>query len=122
MDGIIIFIIIIALIYLKNAADSKKKNTAASKTETKTGAAPSARPAPAQRPAYQPKAQPAQERNYVPAQSEEPQRKYYDSTCMQADTQHDHDRRLEQLKDFLKDGIIGKEEYNILLAKYQEYN
>ncbi len=119
MDAIIIFIIIIALIYLKNAAENKKKNTAASKTETGTGAAPSSRPAPTQRPAYQPK---AQERNYVPTQSSEPQRKYYDSTCMQADTQHDHDRRLEQLKDFLKDGIIGKEEYNILLAKYQQYN
>lgn len=48
----------------------------------------------------------------------EPARKYYDSDCEQMSTQHDHDRRMEQLDGFLKDGIIGREEYEILKTKY----
>ena len=110
MEGIIIFLIIIAFGYLKSAADNKKKAASKSGNQTEKSA-PSARPAPVQKPAARP----------APVQSAEPQRKYYDSTCMQAETAHDHNRRLEQLKDFLKDGIIEKEEYEILLAKYQQY-
>ena len=47
-----------------------------------------------------------------------PERKYYDSDCEKQSSEHEHNRRLEQLDTFLKDGIISREEYNILKAKY----
>ena len=58
-------------------------------------------------------AQNAEEKKYY--QSE---RKYYDSDCEAMSSAHDHDRRLEQLDGFLKNGLIGMKEYNILKIKY----
>ena len=59
---------------------------------------------------------------YAPSQPEkksyEPEKKYYDSDCERASSQHDHDRRMEQLDGFLKDGIISRKEYEILKSKY----
>lgn len=46
------------------------------------------------------------------------ERKYYDSDCEKMNSDHDHNRRLEQLDGFLKDGLISHEEYNILKEKY----
>lgn len=57
---------------------------------------------------------------YPQPDKEAPKRSYYDSDCMAYNTQHDHDRRTEQLRDFLKSGIIDKEEYNILLSRYSK--
>lgn len=48
-----------------------------------------------------------------------PDREYYDSDCMEADTGHDHDRRAEQLEAFLKNGLIDKEEYEMMKSRYE---
>ena len=47
-----------------------------------------------------------------------PQRKYYDSDCQKLSSEHDHNRRLEQLDGFLANGIISRAEYEILKLKY----
>ncbi|MDO4816625.1 MAG: hypothetical protein Q4A83_08530 [Bacillota bacterium] len=124
-DGLFGFILFIGICILSSMSSKKKKGSSASKTDSKQVQNTPQKPAPAQRPAYQPAAPARPAPSAVPREptvrtSVQPQR-YYDSSCMQADSEHDHNRRLEQLKDFLKDGIIDKEEYNILLAKYQRY-
>lgn len=48
-----------------------------------------------------------------------PERQYYDSDCMQASTGHDHERRLEQLDSFLKNGLIDRKEYELMLERYE---
>ena len=58
---------------------------------------------------------PKQQRTFTPEAQE---RRYYDSDCETAMSEHDHDRRMEQLNDFLKSGIIGREEYQILKERY----
>ena len=115
MSGLLGFIIFIVICVLSSAAN-KKKSGGAKNTAGKT---------PAPKPAPMPKSMPkmpsfnAPKKPAAPAGRAEPERKYYDSTCMEADSKHDHDRRLEQLDNFLKSGIIDKEEYKILLEKYQ---
>ena len=115
MSGLFGFIIFIVICVLSSAGNKKKKG-GAKNTADKT---------PAPKPAPMPKSMPkmpsfnAPKKPAAPARSAEPERKYYDSTCMEANTRHDHDRRIEQLDNFLKSGIIDREEYKILLAKYQ---
>ncbi len=55
----------------------------------------------------------------APQQYNAPAREYYDSDCMQADTGHDHDRRAEQLEAFLENGLIDKEEYEMMKSRYE---
>lgn len=106
MSGLLGFIIFIVICILSSASKKTKGGSSAKKT-SEDNPAPAAKPLKQSRPVSAPKAS-------------APERKYYDSTCMEADSKHDHDRRIEQLDNFLKDGIIGKEEYRILLARYQK--
>lgn len=117
MDGLLGFIIFIAICFLSSSANKKK--TGAKTTSAKPAESPAA-PQPKERPSSAPKMQTPPAARTAEARPQS-QQKYYDSTCMQANSEHDHNRRMEQLRDFLKDGIIDKEEYNILLAKYQRY-
>lgn len=59
------------------------------------------------------------QRQYTQASYTPPQRQYYDSDCMQASTGHDHERRLEQLDAFYKNGLIDKEEYEMMKSRYE---
>lgn len=122
MDGLLGFIIFIAICFLSSSANKKK--TGAKTTSAKPAESPSApqqrAPQPKERPSSAPGMQTPPAARTAEARPQS-QQKYYDSTCMQANAEHDHNRRMEQLRDFLKDGIIDKEEYNILLAKYQRY-
>lgn len=47
------------------------------------------------------------------------QRKYYDENTIFQNQERDSDRRLRQLDDFLKNGIIDREEYKILRSRYE---
>lgn len=59
-------------------------------------------------------------RSYAPKREyTAPDRQYYDSDCMEADTGHDHDRRAEQLESFYKNGLIDKEEYELMAERYE---
>ena len=119
MDGLLGFIIFIVICAVVSA---KNKQNSSSKTEHKPLPV-NKKPAPAQeapqRPAYVPK-QPTVKTSAPERKPQE--RKYYDSTCMTASSEHDHNQRLEQLDAFLKDGIIEKEEYRILREKYERYS
>ena len=120
MDGLLGFIIFIVICAVVSA---KSKQNSSSKTEQKKPLPVNKKPAPAkenpQRPAYVPKQPTAN----TSAPERKPQEsKYYDSTCITASSEHDHNQRLEQLDAFLKDGIIEKEEYRILKEKYERYN
>ena len=119
MNGLIGFIIFIAICILSSSANKKKNGgkTSSAKPE-ESPAAPKSKPAakPAQKPFSAPK--PAARPAAAPVMQE---RRYYDSTCMQECSRHDHDRRMEQLDTFLKDGIISREEYKILQQRYQQY-
>ena len=121
MDGLLGFIIFIVICVIGSAM--KKNNNSSSKTEQKKPLPVNKKPAPAQeapqRPAYVPK-QPTVNTSAPERKAQE--RKYYDSTCMKASSEHDHNQRLEQLDAFLKDGIIEKEEYRILREKYERYS
>lgn len=123
MDGLIGFIIFIAICILSSSANKKKNGgkTSSAKPE-ESPAAPKSKPAP------KPAAKPAQKPFSAPKPAARPaaapvmqERRYYDSTCMQECSRHDHDRRMEQLDTFLKDGIISREEYKILQQRYQQY-
>lgn len=59
------------------------------------------------------------QRQYTQASYTPPQRQHYDSDCMQASTGHDHERRLEQLDAFLKNGLIDRNEYELMLERYE---
>lgn len=55
-------------------------------------------------------------------QSSSPKPMYYDSGDMiQIGSQRDRERRLRQLDNFLKNGIIDKDEYNVLKNRYERY-
>ena len=111
-SGLLGFIIFIIICVLSSAGNKKKKGGA--KTTPAKPAAPKPSAAPkTERPVFTPKA--------PTVKTATQERKYYDSTCMTASSEHDHNRRLEQLRDFLKDGIIDREEYNILLERYEQY-
>lgn len=123
MDGFIGFIIFIAICIFSSLANKKKTNS--STTSSKPAESPAA---PQSRPVPKPAAQPAQKPYSPPKPAARPaaapvmqERRYYDSTCMTESSRHDHDRRMEQLDTFLKEGIIGKEEYKILQQRYQQY-
>lgn len=47
------------------------------------------------------------------------QKKYYDKDMIMQDDERDRERRLKQLDDFLKNGIIDKEEYKVLYSRYE---
>lgn len=54
------------------------------------------------------------------AQSPAPlQRQYYEENADGRNSQRDQQRRLAQLDDFLKNGIIDKEEYEVLRSRYE---
>lgn len=72
----------------------------------------------AAKPVPQAKKSPAKDAIPKAAPVSAPVRKYYDSDCQKMSADHDHNRRLEQLEGFLRDGIISREEYNILKGKY----
>lgn len=91
---LLIFAVPIIIVVL--VARSEKRKVAAARQQT-----PQYRPAPSQQ------------------QYNAPVREYYDSDCMQADTGHDHDRRAEQLEAFLKNGLIDKEEYEMMKSRYE---
>ncbi len=58
--------------------------------------------------------------NGIPAFSgSKPKSFAYDDRAYERNEQRDIQRRLSQLEDFLKNGIIEKEEYNILRARYE---
>lgn len=59
------------------------------------------------------------ERVYVPRR-EETRKQYYDSSDVFDNCERDNACRIEQLKIFLENGIIEKEEYQVLLRKYKE--
>lgn len=96
--GVILVVVVFFTVVAIIGAANKKKKTAQPAVKAKKPAAKAAMP----------KAAP----------SAAPERKYYDSDCQKASSAHDHNRRLEQLDGFLKDGIISKAEYDILKAKY----
>ena len=54
-----------------------------------------------------------------PAAVKSPELKYYDGYNSQELSERDRQRRLSQLEGFLKNGIIEKEEYYILKARYE---
>lgn len=97
--AVIVFIIFIAVLVAVIAAASKKKNGAASNKKVERKAETYTKP-------------------HAEVKTTMQERKYYDSDCQNMSSDHDHNRRLEQLDGFLKDGIISHEEYNILKAKY----
>ena len=116
MSGLFGFIIFIVICLLSSAAN--KKNKGSTKSSSEKPAEPKPMPKPTQeKPVFTPKAPKVK----TAAQPASQERKYYDSTCMSASSEHDHNRRLEQLNDFLKDGIIDREEYRILLQRYEQY-
>ena len=55
---------------------------------------------------------------YVPLH-EEPAKQYYDSSDVFDNSVRDRERRIQQLKVFLKNGLIDKDEYNVLLYRYE---
>lgn len=61
----------------------------------------------------------AEEKVYAPRPVNSPQQLYYESSDVFDNQQRDKERRIEQLKVFLKNGIIDKEEYHVLLRKYE---
>lgn len=63
-----------------------------------------------------PKAYERPEANHMP---DAEQRKYYDEKTIFQNQERDSDRRLRQLDDFLKNGIIDREEYKILRSRYE---
>lgn len=99
-DVILIVVVFFAVVAIIGAANKMKKNKSfsssvkAEKKKPVAEAVPKATAAPAA------------------------QRKYYDSDCQKMSSEHDHNRRLEQLDGFLKNGVIGPKEYNILREKY----
>lgn len=66
-------------------------------------------------PAY--KAEPAKPKPEAGARLE---RQYYDSEASERIFDRDRQRRLEQLENFLKTGIISREEYKILKSRYEK--
>jgi len=113
--GLILFILFCVI----GSLSSKKKKGKSAKTNTQQSAPKQSAPAqraPQAKPVFTPKAPTVTEPE---ARPQAQQARYYDSTCMEMDSKHDHDRRIEQLKDFLKDGIITREEYRILMYKYE---
>lgn len=106
-------ILIIVFLYIFLGSGKKKKTADTSKKETPVQ----------QRPQVFDKIPRAAEfseklerRSSMPA----PERTFYDSDCMDWDTQHDHDRRMEQLDNFLANGIISRREYNILVGHFEQ--
>ena len=98
--GIVLFFVFLAIYTSAKKKKTARPQASAVKTEKKEQKTVS----------Y---AQNAEEKKYY--QSE---RKYYDSDCEAMSSSHDHDRRLEQLDGFLKNGLISMKEYNILKNKY----
>ena len=97
---VVAFFAVVAVIGAANKMKKNKPTSSAVKTEKREKKSAS----------Y---AQNKEEQKYY--QSE---RKYYDSDCQAMSSEHDHNRRLEQLDGFLKNGIISLQEYNILKSKY----
>ena len=56
---------------------------------------------------------------YVPMQDNGPNRTYYDSDEVFDNRERDKMRRIAQLKVFLENGIIEKDEYRVLLERYE---
>lgn len=97
---VVVFFAVVAIIGAANKMKKNKPTASAVKTEKREKKSES----------Y---AQNKEEQKYY--QSE---RKYYDSDCQAMSSDHDHNRRLEQLDGFLKNGIVSLQEYNILKSKY----
>lgn len=57
------------------------------------------------------------EERFTPRVSNIPDCDYGELNC---DFSHDHESRISQLDSFLKNGIIDRAEYNVLLKKYTE--
>lgn len=57
------------------------------------------------------------EERFTPRVSNIPDCDYGELNC---DFSHDHESRVSQLDSFLKNGIIDRAEYNVLLKKYTE--
>ncbi|MCF0138126.1 MAG: hypothetical protein HUJ66_07170 [Oscillospiraceae bacterium] len=124
MNGLLSLLIPIALFVVAKMAKENKQTGGSADEKPEPSPARPARTAPTAKPAKQARPKTAASSPRKPArpapQPEETRRKYYDSTCMEQSTQHDHDRRMEQLDSFLKDGIIDRTEYRILKAKYEQ--
>ena len=104
---VVVFFAVVAIIGAANKAKKNKPISSAVKTEKK-----SANKA-AKKADNIPYAQNKQEQKYYDSG-----KKYYDSDCQRMSSEHDHNRRLEQLDGFLANGIISKAEYDILKVKY----
>lgn len=102
--SIIIFaaVIVMVIVFGKRALKKKKERP---ETENKNYS-------PARRQSTY--AQPQSER--VPVME---QTRFYDKDAFMQDNERDKERRLRQLDDFLKNGIIDKEEYKILRSRYE---
>ncbi len=119
MSGILpILIIYFIFRFVLSAAGGKKgKNAGRRSAEKGTPAKPEsrravARPEPVQR-------TPVREKAFSPERT----RRRRDDNCDYGDINHqyshDHQRRMEQLDSFLKNGIIDRAEYNVLKERYQ---
>lgn len=104
---VVLFFAVVAIIGAANKAKKNKPAPSAVKTEKK-----SANKA-AKKVDNIPYAQNKQEQKYYSSE-----KKYYDSDCQKMSSEHDHNRRMEQLDGFLANGIISKAEYDILKMKY----
>ncbi len=60
------------------------------------------------------------EKVYAPRHETAPQKQYYDSSDVFDNYERDRNRRISQLDEFLKNGIIEKDEYRILRKKYEQ--
>lgn len=55
----------------------------------------------------------------APARAAAPERKYYDGNAENENFERDKERRLAQLDEFLKNGVIDKSEYRTLRSRYE---
>ena len=60
------------------------------------------------------------DREYIPRREEAPKQQFYDAEDVFDNYQRDKEQRIAQLKVFLENGIIDKNEYQVLFNIYQE--
>ena len=99
--ALIVAIMVIAVKAMKKAAQKNSAESAPVRwTRTDNDRRQNA-PKSAERPVYTPKA-------------------VYDENAAAANFSHDRQQRISQLDSFLKNGIIDKEEYKVLLSRYEK--
>ena len=121
MEGLGSVIFVIVVIAISFFAKKEQKGGSSAKTPPKADTPKAETPERPQAPKqsghpYAP-SKPKEQRTFTPEAQE---RRYYDSDCEMMMSKHDHDRRMEQLDDFLKSGLIGREEYQILKERYSK--